>query len=136
LLAVDPAATKRERALALGADEALSPDELDEPAEVVLDFVGSDETLAQAAALVRPKGAVVQIGEAAGTLQFALGRVPHEATFTTSIWGSLTDMAAVLELAERGEITWDVETLQLEQANEALDRVRRGDVPGRLVLAP
>ena len=102
----------------------------------MLDFVGSDETLAQAVALVRPKGVVVQLGEAAGTLQFALGRVPHESTFTTSIWGSLADMAAVLELAERSEITWDVETLELEQANEALDRVRRGDVAGRLVLTP
>jgi alcohol dehydrogenase, propanol-preferring len=98
----------------------MSPDELDRRAEVVLDFVGTDETLAQAARLVKPKGVVVvQLGEATGTLQFALGRVPHEASFTTSIWGSLNDMAAVLDLASRGEITWDVETLPLAEVNRA-----------------
>jgi alcohol dehydrogenase, propanol-preferring len=134
--AADPAPAKRARALALGADVAVPPEDLDEPAEVVLDFVGTDETLSTAAALVKPKGAVVQIGEAAGKLAFALERVPHEAWFTTSIWGSLDDMAAVVDLAERGEITWDVETLPLEQANEALRRVERGEVSGRLVLTP
>ena len=43
-------------------------------------------------------------------------------------------MEAVLELAERGEIEWDVEALPLERVNEELDRVARGDVAGRLVL--
>ena len=110
--------------------------QFEEAAEVVLDFVGSSETLAQAAERVRRKDIVVQLGEAAGTLRFALGRVPHEAAFTTSIWGSLSDMAAVLEHAARGDLTWHVETMPLEQANDALDRVRRGDVLGRLVLTP
>jgi propanol-preferring alcohol dehydrogenase len=118
VLAVDSAAGKRERALALGADASVSPEELEERAEAVLDFVGADETLATAARLVKPKGVVVQVGEAAGTLQFALGHVPHEALFTTSIWGSLKDMAAVVELAARGELVWQVETRPLEQANE------------------
>jgi len=136
VFAVDPLPQKRERALALGADETVSPDEFDQPAEVILDFVGTDETLAQAARLVQPKGIVVQIGEANGILRFALGRVPHEAVFTTSIWGSLNDMSAVLELGERGQLNWDVETLPLDQANDALDRVRRGEVAGRIVLTP
>jgi propanol-preferring alcohol dehydrogenase len=136
VIAVDPAAAKQERALSLGADATTSPEALDEAADVILDFVGSNETLRQAAALVRPKGIVVQLGEAKGTLEFALGRVPHEASFTTSIWGSLTDMAAVLELAAQGNLRWDVETLPLEQANKALERVGHGDVAGRLVLTP
>jgi propanol-preferring alcohol dehydrogenase len=136
VIAVDSVSSKRERALALGADEAASPDELDERAEAVLDLVGADETLAQAARSVKPKGVVVQIGEATGTLQFALGRVPHKASFTTSIWGSLNEMAAVVDLARSGEVKWDVEALPLEQANDALERVRRGHVAGRLVLTP
>jgi len=63
-------------------------------------------------------------------------RVPHEAHFTTSIWGSRSDLEAVLDLARRGAIQWHVETLPLERANEALERVRRGEVRGRLVLTP
>jgi alcohol dehydrogenase, propanol-preferring len=136
VLAVDRAAEKQARALALGADDATSPEQLDEAADVVLDFVGSNETLAQAAAQVTPKGCVVQVGEETGTLQFALGRVPHEASFTTSLWGSLDDLTAVLELALRGELRWEVETLPLQDVNLALSRVRRGEVNGRLVLVP
>jgi alcohol dehydrogenase, propanol-preferring len=136
VIAVDRAADKRARALALGADDATAPEELDEPAEVVLDFVGSNETLAQAAAQVTPKGCVVQVGEETGTLRFAIGLVPHEASFTTSLWGSRKDLTDVLELAERGELSWEVEALPLDHANEALDRVRRGEVSGRIVLVP
>lgn len=35
-----------------------------------------------------------------------------------------------------GNIVWGVQTMALEQANAALDRLRRGDVAGRLVLTP
>jgi propanol-preferring alcohol dehydrogenase len=62
--------------------------------------------------------------------------VPWEATFTTSTWASRPDLDAVLDLARRGEIQWHVETLPLDRANEALDRLRRGDVLARLVLTP
>ncbi len=102
----------------------------------VLDFVGSDETLALAAALVERSGCVVAVGEAGGKLPFALGLVPWEATFTSSAWGSLEDLGAVVEFARRGEIVWHVETLPLSEVNTGLDRLRRGEVLGRLVLTP
>jgi alcohol dehydrogenase, propanol-preferring len=136
VVAVDPVEAKRAHALELGAEEALPPEGLEEQARVVLDFVGSDETLALAARVVEPTGLVVLVGEAGGTLSFSFGTVPFEASFTTSAWGSQADLAAVHRLARRGEIEWDVETLPLEQANDALERLRNGDVRGRLVLTP
>jgi propanol-preferring alcohol dehydrogenase len=136
VVAVDPSHEKRELALELGADEAAAPDEVDVPARAVLDFVGSDSTLALAARLVEPGGIVVQIGAARGQLAFGLGDVPWEARFTTSIMGSLADQDAVLGYARRGEVRWHVEPLPLEAANDALDRLRRGNVRGRLVLVP
>ena len=136
VIVVDLEEEKRRRALELGADEALPPDELDRPARVVLDFVGSDETLALAAQAVERTGVVVLVGESGGSLPFAFGRVPYEATFTTSTWGSRADLAAVLDLARRGELEWHVESLPLELANDAHERLRRGDVLGRLVLTP
>ncbi len=48
----------------------------------------------------------------------------------------MDDLAAVLDHVCRGEVEWHVETLPLEQANEALERLRRGDVLQRLVLTP
>ncbi len=136
VVAVDVLDVKRRRALELGADEAITPDELDAPARVVLDFVGSDESLSLAARIVERAGLVVVVGEAGGSLPFGFGNVPWEASFTTSTWGSLDELTDVLDLARRDQLSWHVETLPLEEANSALDRLRRGEVLGRLVLTP
>jgi propanol-preferring alcohol dehydrogenase len=76
------------------------------------------------------------VGEGGGRLPFGLALVPWEATLTSSVWGSLEDLRAVVELARRGEIEWHVETLPLAEVNAALDRLRRGAVLGRLVVTP
>jgi len=39
-------------------------------------------------------------------------------------------------LARREPLEYTVETLPLSQANEAHERLRRGDVDGRFVLVP
>lgn len=77
VVAVDIAERKRDRALELGADEARAPEEVDEPARAVLDFVGSDESLALAARVVEQTGIVVQIGAAGDRLPFGLGVWPN-----------------------------------------------------------
>lgn len=136
VVAVDLSEPKLERARRLGADEALPPAGLAGPVEVVLDFVGTNESLSLAARSVARAGIVVQVGEAGGCVPFGMGLVPHEAHFTTSIWGSRSELTAVLELARSGELDWHVETLALAEVNEALERVRRGDVLGRLVVTP
>lgn len=137
VIAVDISETKRHRALELGADEVAAPEDLlAGSARAVLDFVGSDQSLALAATTVAKSGIVIQIGEAGGQTSFGLGYVPHEAHFTSSISGSLPDLAAVLNYARKGEIKWEVETLPLEKANEALNRLRQGQVSSRLVLIP
>jgi D-arabinose 1-dehydrogenase-like Zn-dependent alcohol dehydrogenase len=120
----------------VNADEALPPEGLEQRGRVILDFVGSDGTLALAARMVETGGAVVLVGEAGGRLRYDFRALPLEVTLTTSVWGSRADLRAVLELARRGELRWDVETLPLVQANEALERVRQGTVTGRLVLVP
>jgi hypothetical protein len=51
--------------------------------------------------------------------------------FTTSLWGPLNDLTAVLEFVARGELRWEVETLPLDDVNAALNRVRRCEISGR-----
>lgn len=136
VVAVDVAPRKRARALALGADEALAPKKRLPPARVVLDFVGSDESLQRGGEALEPGGLLIQIGAAGGTMTFGLGAVAYDAHVSTSMLGSLDDLAAVLELARRGELTWEAEVLPLDRANVALARLKRGDVEGRFVLAP
>lgn len=133
---VDVSAAKRSRALELGADQAAAPEDPIEPAPAVIDFVGTDESLRLAATLVRRGGALVLVGGAGGRLAVGMEDVPYEARVQTSVMGSRADLAAVLEHARRGEVPWQVEAVPLDQANEALERLRRGDVAGRLVLVP
>jgi propanol-preferring alcohol dehydrogenase len=136
VVAGDPSAVKRERALELGAEAAADPADLEGPFDVVLDFVGTDETLALAASLVDRKGAVIVIGLFGGRIPFGLGAVPHEAHFLSSIWGSRDELAELIALAQRETIEHTVEALPLEQAQTAHDRLRAGDTRGRLVLVP
>jgi len=136
VVAVDLNERKLRRALELGADEAVAPEDVTRSARVVLDFVGSDETLALAARILERGGILAQVGEGGGRMPFGMRYVPHESFFTTSIWGSMQDLSAVLEYAREDRLDWQIETLPLERVNEALTRLRKGDVLGRFVLTP
>jgi propanol-preferring alcohol dehydrogenase len=131
------------KASELGADVTLMAGEpagsieaLGGRADVVFDFVGTDATLAHAAAVVGPGGLVVLVGEAGGSLVFGFDHVPIESWLTTVAWGSVDDLHRVVALAEAGRLRWDVEALPLVQAATAHLRLRTGDVSGRLVLVP
>jgi D-arabinose 1-dehydrogenase-like Zn-dependent alcohol dehydrogenase len=52
------------------------------------------------------------------------------------VWGSYQDLRAVLGMAQRGDLAWDVEPMPLARANEALTRLRNGEAAGRIVLIP
>jgi len=136
VVAVDPSQAKRQRALSLGAHDAAAPGDDLPAAGAVFDFVGSDATLRQAVEHVLPAGVVMVVGEAGGRIPFGFADVPYEVHLTSSVWGSYDDLRAVLGIAQRGDLTWDVEPLPLDQANEALSRLRNGEVAGRIVLTP
>jgi propanol-preferring alcohol dehydrogenase len=120
----------------LEGDESLVNLGLGGPADVVFDFVGTDATLEYAALNVAPGGLLSLVGEAGGTLPFGFERLPVEASVTTTAWGSLDDLRAVVRLARRGRLSWGVERMPLERAQEAHDRLAAGKVAGRLVLVP
>jgi propanol-preferring alcohol dehydrogenase len=120
----------------LEGDEALVNLGLGGPADVVFDFVGTDATLDYAARNVAPGGLVSLVGEAGGTLPFGFERLPVEASLTTTAWGSVADLKAVVRLARRGRLRWDVERMPLAEAQAAHDRLAAGKVEGRLVLVP
>ena len=138
---LDPA--RLDRASVLGADvglldgdAAMTLEAMGGPADVVLDFVGNDETLSHAAGVVRPDGLLLLVGEAGGHLPFGFDNPPVESWLTTVAWGSRDDLRDVVRLAARGRLHWDVEPVALEAAAAAHERLRAGDVEGRLVLVP
>jgi D-arabinose 1-dehydrogenase-like Zn-dependent alcohol dehydrogenase len=62
--------------------------------------------------------------------------VPHEARLMSSIWGSLAELGELIALAQREPLSYTIETLPLEEAQAAHDRLRSGKAKGRLVLVP
>ena len=105
-------------------------------AQVVLDLVGADATMALAAASVRMGGDIEIVGLAGGVLQYQFGAVAFDATVSIPYWGTTTELIEVLELARQGAIQARVERFPLEQAAEAYQRMRDGSLEGRAVIVP
>lgn len=146
VLAVDIDETKLRLAAEIGAHDVVRSDEAAADAirkltngagaEVVLDIVGNDATLALAAAVVRPQGDLSIVGIGGGTLPLSFFAVPFEASVQTTYWGSATELMEVLELARAGRIGSRVTTFGLDQALDAYARLAAGQIEGRAVITP
>lgn len=146
IVAVDLDDSKLALAREVGADETVrsgenATEEVREltrglGAELVLDFVGAEATLAFAAAVAQVEGDIAIVGLAGGTLPVAFGRVPWEAAVVIPYWGSGVELMEVLELARQGKIRAHVEQFPLGRVEEAYARLRDGSLDGRAVIVP
>jgi len=105
-------------------------------AELVLDLVGSDDTLALAAQVGRPEGDLALVGLAGGTYPLSFFSQPYELSIATTYWGSAIELMEVIELARAGTIDARVERYPLDQAADVYERLRRGEIDGRAVVCP
>lgn len=105
-------------------------------ADVVLDFVGSDATLALAAHVTRTLGDLTIVGLGGGTLPVSFFGVPYEVSIQTTYWGSRPELIEVLELGARGAIVPHVVTFDLEHAVDAYRLLELGELSGRAVVVP
>ena len=105
-------------------------------ADAVLDFVGSDATIALGAAVSRSLGDVTVVGIAGGSFGFTFFSLPYEVSMQTTYWGSRPELVEVLDLAARGLLRPTVTTVPLEDAVEAYRRMESGSVLGRQVVVP
>ena len=106
-------------------------------ADVVLDFVGSDETMRFGAAALGPGGRLVVVGGARGSMAVGKGLdLPLGWQVSAPFWGSREDLVAVVELAEKGLLDPVVEAVSFSDVPQAYARLRDGGVTGRLVVVP
>lgn len=105
-------------------------------ADVVLDFVGADATLALGAAAARTVGDVTLVGIAGGSLSFSFFSVPYEVSIQSMYWGSRPELVEVLDLAARGLLRPVVTTFPLTRALEAYRNMEEGTAVGRQVVVP
>jgi propanol-preferring alcohol dehydrogenase len=105
-------------------------------ADLVLDFVGADATLALGAAVTRSLGDLTIVGIAGGTLPVSFFSVPYEVSIQTTYWGSRPELVEVLDLGARGLVRPKVTTFPLDQAMTAYHQMQHGELEGRAVIVP
>jgi propanol-preferring alcohol dehydrogenase len=86
---------------------------------------------------VRPTGTLLVVGLPADSICFPpILMAAGEIRIQASTVGTRQDLREVLAMAAAGKVLCQVAARPLAEANEALDQLRRGQVSGRLVLAP
>jgi propanol-preferring alcohol dehydrogenase len=143
---IDPA--KREAARIAGAGAAIDPTDPDALAQItaavgrapmsVIDFVGAEATAKLGFDVLGKGGQIVMVGLFGGGAPWDLPMIPIKcATITGSYVGSLTEFAALMELARKGRIPKiPIRDFALDGANAALHDLEGGQIVGRAILVP
>lgn len=105
-------------------------------ADLVLDLVGSDDTLALGAAIARQLGHLTLVGIAGGALPVSFFSPQYEVSVASTYWGSLPELMEVVALAEAGKIRAHVQQFPLSEAPRVYDSMRNGTLRGRAVIVP
>jgi alcohol dehydrogenase, propanol-preferring len=105
-------------------------------ADLVLDVVGVDATLALGAAVARQMGQLTILGIGGGTLPINFFSIAYEVSVATTYWGTLPELDEVLALAQSGMITPHVERFGLDEAPAVYERLAKGEIDGRAVIVP
>jgi propanol-preferring alcohol dehydrogenase len=146
VVVVEPRESARAAAERSGADLTLAPGEdavatvrdaaQGRGADVVLDFVGSDQTMASGVAMTRMMGDFTLVGIAGGSLPYSFFATPYEVSLQTTYWGTRQELVEVLALAARGHVSPEMTTYPLEEAVDVYRRLAAGEVTGRAVVVP
>ncbi|MBV6762150.1 NAD(P)-dependent alcohol dehydrogenase [Rhodococcus sp. NPDC057014] len=146
IVAVDIDAGKREHALTIGASMAVDSTSDDAVGQLlnvsgdglgvdaVIDFVGVDSTLALAAGVTAPCGAIVLVGIGGGTLPFGYTNPNQQVQVSTSSLGSRADLASVISLWKEHGINADATRYSLDDVNQALQDLAEHKIAERGVL--
>jgi propanol-preferring alcohol dehydrogenase len=146
IIVVDIDKAKQETALQAGATAAIGGKDIDITAEIikaaggpvmgVIDFVNSSATAKAGFDALTKGGTLVPVGLYGGDLTLSLPMVPLSGrAIRGSYVGSLQELQELVRLARSGDLEpLPVERISHAKANDAINRVRKGDVKGRLVL--
>jgi NAD+-dependent secondary alcohol dehydrogenase Adh1 len=146
VIAVDTESERLDLARELGADEtvpggagaAAGVRELTDGrgAEVVFDFVGTDDTHAASMDMLARAGTYSVIGYGGNLPLTSMGLVVEEKSVVANLVGSWSDLYELIQLHAAGRVTLKVETHPLDAINEVLENLRNGGILGRAVLVP
>ena len=145
IIVVDTDPVKRENARSNGARYCFSPEEMLENLNDfngkiagVIDFVGNEKTANLALSIVKKGGTIVIVGLYGGSLSISLPLIPMRSiNIKGSYVGELRELKELVELINSKNVELIKVTKQdLNTANDAMKKLRNGDVDGRIVLEP
>jgi propanol-preferring alcohol dehydrogenase len=107
-------------------------------ADAIIDFVNASKTVETDMQLLRRRAKLVLVGLFGGELKLNLITMPTRAyKIIGSYTGSISEMVELVSLAKRGVIKPVVsERFKLDQATEALSKLKDGKITGRGVIKP
>jgi NAD+-dependent secondary alcohol dehydrogenase Adh1 len=105
-------------------------------ADLVFDFVGTDETHAASLAMLARGGAYSVIGYGGTVSAPSTGLVVNEHAVVGNLVGTWVDLWELLQLHAGGRIRLVTHAYPLDSVNHVLERLRAGEITGRAVLVP
>jgi propanol-preferring alcohol dehydrogenase len=142
--AVDLGPEKMALARKLGADVSIDAQTQDPPTEIQKQIGGAQGVLVtavstiafkQAIGMLRRRGTCVLVGLPPGEFPVSIFDVVlNRYTIRGSIVGTRLDLEEALAFAAEGKVRATIETLALESINDVFERLRTGQVNGRVVL--
>jgi alcohol dehydrogenase, propanol-preferring len=107
-------------------------------ADAVIDFVGISATSSIGFRVLARGGTLIIVGLAGGVVELPLPLFPlRGAQVSGNFTGTLGDLIELVQIAKRGIVSPVVSGVYpLEEANLALEKLRRGKVEGRVMLKP
>jgi propanol-preferring alcohol dehydrogenase len=107
-------------------------------ADAIIDFVNASKTVEADMQLLRRRARLVLVGLFGGELKLNLVSMPTRAyKIIGSYTGSISEMVELVSLAKRGAIKPVIsERFKLDQATEALTKLKDGKITGRGVINP
>jgi NAD+-dependent secondary alcohol dehydrogenase Adh1 len=105
-------------------------------AEAVIDFVGEGGAVEMGVACLRRNGNYYVIGYGGSINVLAIDIISTEINFIGNLVGSYNDLAELMVLAARGQVTLHTSTYPLTDFQKALDDLDHGKVRGRAILVP
>ena len=104
---------------------------------VVVDCVGTEETIRNSVGILSKGGVLVMIGLFGGQINMPLiSAVINEYQVICSLWGNYNELREVIELAKHQKIKHSIHSFPLTEINKAIDSLRAGNMEGRAVIVP
>lgn len=105
-------------------------------ADVVMDVVGNDQTLANGVKMLRKGGTVIIVGYGGIANLKAIDMIFAEYSVIGSLVGNWDELRELIELTRQGKVKVLTHMGKLDEVNDILERMKKGTFEGRGVVVP